>query len=225
MMLYGITMGVPLPPPIVSFPPFWVILGKKVQTIPVQSIRCWPWSVDCWEQHQNIVGKDETGRTLWAVQTVHRRRLCTPSSEENVNPSESGRAIPGRSPWKLSLVNAEGDSPSHGGTRRLQEQPSDSGLRTLSLQSKNRNNNQPHGGQSKQVATHREENMNYHRRKKKKQYLNDILPRIQKKLVQMCLTSSGFKKIREKFTRGGLTHMKISQCWVRKGKLKTLQQN
>lgn len=82
---------------------------------------------------------------------------------------------------------------------------------------------QPHGGHSKQVATHGEENMNYHR--KKKQYLNSILSRIQKKLVQICLTSSGFRKIREKFTRGGQTYMKISQCWVRKGKLKTLQRN
>ena len=140
MMLYGITMGVPLPPPIVSFPPFWVILGQKVQTIPEQRSRCWPWSVDCWEQHQNVVGKDEMGRTLWAIQTMHRRLLCTPSSEENINPSESSRAIPGRSPWKLCL--AKGILLAAGGPG-----VSKSNLQTrgweLSLfnQSKDRNNN------------------------------------------------------------------------------------
>lgn len=140
-----------------------------------------------------------------------------------MNPSESSRAIPGRSHWKLCLVIVEGDSPSSWGTRRLQDQPAGVENSLSSTKARTVTITQPHGSHSKQVATHREENMSYHR--KKKENLNSILPRTQKKLVQMCLTSSGFRKIREKFTRWGQTHMKISQCWVAKGKLKTLQQN
>ena len=164
------------------------------------------------------------GGTLWAIQTVHCGLPYTPPSEENINPSESSRAIPGRSHWKLCLANAEGDSPSSGGPGS-----SKTNLQTqrweLSLfnQSKNSNNNPAARGPFKTSCYTR--GRKYELSQEKKQYLNSILSRIQKKLVQICLTSSGFRKIREKFTRGGQTYMKISQCWVRKGKLKTLQRN
>ena len=81
-------------------------------------------------------GQGWNGKDPLSNPAMHRRLLCTPSSEENINPSESSRAIPGRSPWKLCFADAEGDSPSRGGTRRLQEQPADSGLRTLCLHPK-----------------------------------------------------------------------------------------
>lgn len=97
---------------------------------------------------------------------LHCRLPYTPSSEENMNPSESSRAIPGGSHWKLCLVNAGGDSPSSRGTRRLQDQPAGVENSLSSTKARTVTITQPHGSHSKQVATHREENMNYHRKRK-----------------------------------------------------------
>lgn len=91
----------PFPFPLSLFYLFELFWIKKYKKFPVQTIRCWQWSIDCWKQHQNDVGKDKVGGTLWAIQTVHCRLPYTPPSEENINPSESSRAIPGRSHWKL----------------------------------------------------------------------------------------------------------------------------
>lgn len=94
---------------------------------------------------------------------------------------------------------------------------------SLFNQSKNSNNNPATRGPFKTSCY--TQGRKHELSQEKKQYLNSILSRIQKKLIQICLTFSGFRKIREKFTRGGQTHMNISQCWVRKGKLETLQRS
>lgn len=135
--------------------------SKSTKKSPVQTIRCWQWSIDCWKQHQNVIGKDKVGGTLWAIQTsVH----STPWREhksiriQQSNPRKKSLETALRMRKGIPLAAGDQEAPRPTCRLGVENSLSSTKARTVTI-------TQPHGGHSKQVATHGEENMNYHRKK------------------------------------------------------------